>query len=73
MLSGMATVEKQVMPYIIADLLREQAITMDNPAEFRAKSREIIAEMQSRSEIGDFRVRCADCHGSNRRFEARHR
>ena len=37
------------------------------------KARKSNTEMQSRSEIGDFRVRCADCHGSNRRFEARHR
>ena len=37
------------------------------------KARKSNTEMQSRSEIGDFRVRYADCHGSNHRFEARHR
>ena len=43
----MAEVEKQEMPFIIAELLREQAITMDELAMFSDGLRERVEEICS--------------------------
>ena len=46
-LAAMAEVEKQEMPFIIAELLREQAITMDDLAEFSPGLRERVRDIFS--------------------------
>ena len=46
-LAAMAEVEKQEMPFIIAELLREQAITMDDLAEFSPGLRERVRDICS--------------------------
>ena len=43
----MAEVEKQDMPFIIAELLREQAITEEDLAEFSPGLRERVREICS--------------------------
>jgi len=43
----MAEVEKAEMPFVIAELLREQAITMDELAEFSLGLREMVKEICS--------------------------
>jgi hypothetical protein len=44
-LNAMAQVEKAEMPFIIAELLREQAITMDDLAGFSAGLRKRVKEI----------------------------
>jgi len=46
-LNAMAEVEKQEMPFVIAELLREQAITMDDLTEFSIGLRERVREICS--------------------------
>ena len=48
----MAEVEKQEMPFIIAELLREQAITMDELAQFSPGLRERVKEVLLRVSEG---------------------
>ena len=45
-LAAMAEVEKQEMPFVIAELLREQAITMDDLAEFSLGLRERVEDIR---------------------------
>ena len=46
-LAAMAMVEKQEMPFIIAELLREQAITEEDLAQFSPGLRERVREICS--------------------------
>ena len=46
-LNAMAEVEKQEMPFIIAELLREQAITEEDLAQFSPGLRERVREICS--------------------------
>ena len=46
-LNAMAEVEKAEMPFVIAELLREQAITEENLAEFSLGLRERVKEICS--------------------------
>ena len=46
-LAAMAEVEKQEMPFIIAELLREQAITMDDLAVFPVGLRKRVRDIRS--------------------------
>ena len=46
-LAAMAEVEKQEMPFVIAELLREQAITEEDLAEFSLGLRERVKEICS--------------------------
>ena len=46
-LNAMAEVEKQEMPFVIAELLREGAITEENLAEFSLGLRERVKEICS--------------------------
>ena len=43
----MAMVEKQELPFVIAELLREQAITEEDLAEFSAELRKRVEDIRS--------------------------
>ena len=45
-LNAMAEVEKQEMPFVIAELLREQAITMDDLTEFSIGLRKRVEDIR---------------------------